>query len=64
MTFEQCTSEMIYKKNSSKDVMPCLVMIDLDYFKKINDEYGHINGDKALLSLTNILNQEYQIFQS
>lgn len=31
-------------------------MIDVDYFKKINDKYGHDGGDKILKSIAKILN--------
>jgi diguanylate cyclase (GGDEF)-like protein len=34
-----------------------VVMIDLDYFKKVNDQYGHGGGDKVLISLGQLLLQ-------
>lgn len=32
-----------------------LVMVDIDYFKRVNDKYGHAGGDIALMSIARCL---------
>jgi len=44
-----------------------LLMIDIDYFKKINDQHGHSAGDQTLLNVSqaimNVIRQSDQLFR-
>lgn len=33
----------------------CVLMIDIDHFKRVNDTYGHDIGDKTIISLTDAI---------
>lgn len=46
----------IFKLNLDKKRTLALLIIDIDYFKNINDTYGHIVGDMILKDLAKVIN--------
>ncbi|WP_078556289.1 diguanylate cyclase [Bacillus alkalicellulosilyticus] len=62
--FDKKLSEQWDVSNEKKESI-CLLLLDVDYFKLYNDEYGHLSGDDCLkqiaLVLQNTFNKKSQL---
>jgi len=43
--------------NQRKSIGQYLMIIDIDYFKSVNDTFGHATGDKVLMQLSEIISK-------
>jgi diguanylate cyclase (GGDEF)-like protein len=43
-----------------KETNLCFVMIDIDHFKAVNDNYGHLMGDRVIKSLARLLRSRFR----
>ena len=53
--FESLERECIRARRHARDLS--VVMFDIDFFKKINDQYGHLAGDHVLRELARIVQE-------
>ena len=58
-TFESTLEKSVRQQDRDNPLL-CLALIDLDYFKNFNDQFGHPQGDKLLKQLGQVLLNTFQ----
>jgi len=46
---------LLLAQPSEPDTAPCMIMIDIDHFKQVNDTHGHVMGDRVIQALGDVL---------
>ena len=54
----EALDEAMENSKQSKDRQFATIMFDIDFFKQVNDNYGHAGGDAVLISFAQLLQSE------
>jgi len=52
--------EKLWKRNQRESDSISLFILDIDFFKQINDEFGHATGDTVLFEFANVLQKQFR----
>lgn len=55
---KELVNEYLLKKNPFSSCG--LLVVDIDYFKQVNDNYGHLFGDKVLIKLSHLFTEMFE----
>ncbi|MCR5319290.1 MAG: diguanylate cyclase [Treponema sp.] len=55
-----CFDNYLYSISADKPFSACLFMMDINFFKDINDSFGHPEGDQALEQTAKIISQIFK----
>lgn len=58
--FEERLGDIV-ARNQRQSINASLLMLDLDHFKRINDEHGHDVGDDILVAVTTLVSQRIRV---
>jgi diguanylate cyclase (GGDEF)-like protein len=56
--WSDCASKEIDRFKRNQQQKSCLLMLDIDFFKKVNDSFGHVAGDAVIKKVASIIIKE------